>query len=139
MNKKKWERKFRGRDSRRFLKHHKPYYSDPYRPETMPPPESWTGMARRVLERYPRNCAQLEELRRTVGWSRSAESAAACILSSRAQREVDAVETARRVCGGRENEPLFLRVIAREMGVTYHHDTRRKQDERKRGQRRRDR
>lgn len=94
MNKKKWQRKFARKDSGRFLKQNEPYYSDPYRRETMPPVRDWIGPARGAVERYPANRKRDRERYKEQGFRRPAEVAALSAMESNVGREIDAVDAA---------------------------------------------
>ena len=99
MSRRKKRERYQDHDSRRWLKHHPPRYSNPYR--YMPPSEVWLPEAKRAAEVWPK----LRETQRAMTASPvyfigkhgfSAEDALLHALPPGAQRQYDAVEAALR-------------------------------------------
>lgn len=99
MSRRKKRERYRDHDSRRWLKHHPPRYSAPYR--HMPPEAVWLGPARRAVAVWPK----LRDMQRAMTAAPvyfvgkhgfSAEEALIHALPPGAQRQYDAVEAALR-------------------------------------------
>lgn len=92
MNKKKWLRKFAGKDSRRWLKRHSAKYSAPQLNE------NWETKVTAVILKYPslkRKASQLhQEIRRYAFDSRPVELTLTWSLPWNEQKVLDAVEAA---------------------------------------------
>ncbi len=120
MNKKKWQAKFAGRDSQRFLKHHPPYYGDKYRFGAMPPVEQWLPRARAALRRVMK--AGAEEPISSWAYGESAEKAALFRISAKAEQEKAAVAAAIRETGTQNPQDFRLcRAVAWHLGIHYNH------------------
>lgn len=99
MSKRAKRERYRNHDSRRWLKHHPPRYSSPYR--DMPPPDVWMEPAKRAVQLWPLRCQERKRLTEAPAYwvgrhGVSAECVATRELPGRAQRQYDAVAAALR-------------------------------------------
>ncbi len=124
MNKKKWKTKFEGRDSRRFLRRHRPYYGDKYRFGAMPPTEQWMPKAKAIYAARERDAAEYRKRLERLGFHGRVEDSVAGLDASELGRRVKAMAEARKEAAqnGWPTDGLeFLRAVAWHMGFHYNH------------------